>query len=166
MLKHDDRHCKELKSKTYVLGLYTLSLHHKICNKNEPIIIILHMYSCIQKNAIPISSPCCVFLQMLIASILLRHYASKDRHSQFILYLVRARLVFDIVSRGRILSGVGFFVVEILDKPVVAGRSSSPEERTNPVYPVVSDESSACNGTTETSSWIERTASVVNTCRA
>jgi hypothetical protein len=144
---------------------YLCTTKSRIKNKPIIIIIILHMYSCIQRNAIPISSPCCVFLQTLIASILLRHYASKDRHSQFILYFVRTRLVFDIVSRGRILSGVGFFVVEILNKPVVAGRSSSPEERTNPVYPVVSDESSACNGTTETSSWIERAASVVNTCR-
>jgi hypothetical protein len=135
--------------------------------KNESIIIIiLHMYSCIQKNAIPVSNPCYVFLQTLITSILLRHCATEDRHNQSILYFVRARLVFDIVSRGRILSGVGFFVVEILDKPVVASGNGSSKERTNPVYPVVSDELSACDGTTEASSWIERTASVVNTCRA
>jgi hypothetical protein len=133
--------------------------------KNESI-IILHMYSCIQKNAILISSPCCVFLQTLITSILLRHYATEDRHNQFILYFLRDRLVFDVVSRGRILSGVGFFVVEILDKSVVASGNSSSKERTNPVYPVVSNELSACDSTTEASSWIERTASVVNTCIA
>jgi len=67
------------------------------------------------------------------------------------------------VATGRILTGVGLLVIEVLDKSVVSSSKRTAKERADPVDPVVTGERCASDGRTEAARGVEGAACVVHT---
>lgn len=80
-----------------------------------------------------------------------------------LLSLSHLLLLFFFMRVGCVLARVGFLVVEIFDKLVVAGGNQGSHDRTEPVNVVVSGEIGCRDSRAETACWVEGCTGPSNT---